>query len=235
MKPTQPVTIWRRPLFRVIATWLSSFIGPFLLAILILTVLQTDLSTARKAYAEHPYLSSYFEILVAGLVPVVWTLAGRDDLSAYGLSRQGLARSLLLSALVIALSAGFSLLTTGRWINYETVDFGLRFPVNVWYGLLGVFAYGPLEVFFFVWLAHHTGQVFQSKNHHPFWGLLVTVGLFGLLHILATQNLGNALTVGVTFFLLGLIFTTTRNSIGPMLAWTLINGQVWFLAQMLWS
>ncbi len=98
-----------------------------------------------------------------------------------------------------------------------------------------VFAYGPLEVFFVTWLITNTDRIFKSENARVSWGLIVTVLLFGLLHILVTQSLANALHVAVTFFLLGLIYKYTGNSIGPMAAWTLINGQVWFLAQLLWS
>jgi len=34
---------------------------------------------------------------------------------------------------------------------------------------------------------------------------------------------------------LGLIYKYTKNSIGPMIAWTLINGQIWFIVKILWS
>jgi membrane protease YdiL (CAAX protease family) len=76
--------------------------------------------------------------------------------------------------------------------------------------------------------------MFKSKRTSISWSLIVTVLLFGLLHVLVTQSLANALYVAVTFFLFGLIYTSTGNSIGPMIAWTVINGQVWFLAQLLW-
>jgi len=38
----------------------------------------------------------------------------------------------------------------------------------------------------------------------------------------------------VIFSLLGLIYKFTRNSIGPMIGWTLINGMVWAFAELLW-
>ncbi len=65
------------------------------------------------------------------------------------------------------------------------------------------------------------------------WGLLLTVGIFGLTHIVTTVDLFNAAYTTFIFLILGLIFKTTRSSYGPMLAWTLINGQVWFMARLL--
>ncbi|MCD6519437.1 MAG: hypothetical protein J7M05_05915 [Anaerolineae bacterium] len=37
----------------------------------------------------------------------------------------------------------------------------------------------------------------------------------------------------VMAFALGVIYKYTGNVIGPMLAWTLLNGQVWFVARLL--
>jgi hypothetical protein len=45
---------WRSPRVRVVATWAWSVVGPLLLALIVLTALQTDLGTARRAYAERP-------------------------------------------------------------------------------------------------------------------------------------------------------------------------------------
>ncbi|NOY99663.1 MAG: CPBP family intramembrane metalloprotease [Chloroflexi bacterium] len=65
------------------------------------------------------------------------------------------------------------------------------------------------------------------------WGLIITVTIFGLTHIATTQSLYNAAYTGAIFLVLGLIYKSSRNAIGPMLAWTLINGQVWYLARLL--
>jgi membrane protease YdiL (CAAX protease family) len=84
-----------------------------------------------------------------------------------------------------------------------------------------------------VWLIVQTDRIFRSERTFISWGLLITIALFALLHLLTTQSVENALRVAAIFFALGLIFKSTRNAIGPMLAWTLLNGQVWFLAQLL--
>jgi membrane protease YdiL (CAAX protease family) len=234
MNRPQASTLMQNPLFRVAITWLCTVILPILSALVALAVLNADFSTARKVFGERPYLTIYFEFVGVGLIPMLFTFFGKDALSQYGLNKTGFVKSLLLSMAVVAVHYGYSFLTTGQWIAFDGIDYGLSFPANVWYGVLGIFAYGPLEAFFFIWLVYNTEQVFKSKNLHRFWGLFVTAVIFGLLHILTTQSLSNALNISVTFFALGWICTYTKNSIGPMVAWTMINGQVWFLAQLLW-
>ncbi len=108
----------------------------------------------------------------------------------------------------------------------------LGFPRNLWYALLGIIAWGPLEVFFFVWLIVNTDHIFKnSARVHP-WGLIITVLLFALTHILTT-DVRNAIYTGAIFLVLGLIYKYARNIVGPMIAWTLINGQVWYIARLL--
>jgi membrane protease YdiL (CAAX protease family) len=223
------------PVFRVIMTWIWAILAPLLIAVMVVFALRIDLTTARQAFGTHPYLAVYLEILSAGFLPLVLTGICRESLSLYGLRSKGLVKSLIFSALLVVASYGFTYLTTGQWIGFPALSYHLTFPWNIWYALLGMFAYGPLEVFFVTWLITNTDRIFKSENARGSWGLIVTVLLFGLLHILVTQSLANALHVAVTFFLLGLIYKYTGNSIGPMAAWTLINGQVWFLAQLLWS
>jgi len=226
--------LFRNPWFRIITTWACSLIAPILMALMVLLILHASLASARQVFADRPYLTTYFEIAGVGLVPLIFSLAGREAFSRYGLTRRGLGRSLLLAAAVFALGAGYSYLTTGQWVDFASQTVHLGFPANLWYGLLGILTYGPLEVFFFVWLVDNTAPLFAGKRQPRLWSLLLTAVLFGLLHIVTTQSLANALHVGVLFLLLGGIYVYTGNSLGPMLAWTLLNGQVWFLAQLLW-
>ena len=62
-------------------------------------------------------------------------------------------------------------------------SFNLQFPYNLWYALLGVFAYGPLEVFFVMWLIVNTDKIFHSLERTFSPGLLATVLVFGFSHI----------------------------------------------------
>ncbi len=235
MKQNERFAIIHSPVFQVLATWIWVFVGGALTALIILIVLGIDLASALKVLGNKRYLAVYIEIVSVGLLPVVFTLIFRNDSTQYGLSRKELAKSLKLSALFTVALFGFALLTRGQLMTGDSPSFHLNFPWNLWYTVLGIFAYGPLEVFFVMWLVTNTDRIFKSENRTLSWGLIVTVVIFGIAHILITQSIYNAFYTSAIFFMLGLIYKYTGNSIGPMIAWTLINGQVWFIAQMLLS
>lgn len=219
------------PVFRVITTWVWWLVGAMLVVLIILAVYGFDLAVL----GEKRYLVVYVEIVSAGLLPLVFTLICKDDSTQYGLGRKGLAKSLLLSSLCVAAFYGLAFLSTDQLMSVDSPSFHLNFPWDLWYVALGVFAWGPLEVFFVMWLVANTDRVFKSENRTMSWGLIVTVVIFGTVHILTTQSIYTAFYVGTIFFVLGLIYKYTKNSIGPMIAWTLINGQIWFIVQILWS
>lgn len=54
----------------------------------------------------------------------------------------------------------------------ESPSFQLGFPWNLWYVALGVFAWGPLEVFFVAWLIANTDRIFKSESKTVSWALL---------------------------------------------------------------
>lgn len=221
------------PLFRVISTWVFWLVGASLVILIILSVYGFDLAKALEVLGEKRYLRVYVEIVSAGLLPLVLTLICKDDPTRYGLCSKGLAKSLLLSVLFVSASYGLLFLSTGQLRDFAASSFHLNFPWNLWYAALGVFAYGPLEVFFVIWLIENTDRIFKREKARVSRGLILTSVLIGLLHILTTQNVINTL-VGVIFFLLGLIYKHTKNSIGPMVYWTLWNG-AWDYVAILWS
>ena len=219
------------PVFRVITTWVWFLVGAALVLLIVLAVYGFDLAVL----GEKQYLTVYIEIVSAGLLPVLFTLICKDYPTQYGLGRKGLAKSLLLSGLCIAAFCVIAFLSPGQLMSVESPDFHLDFPWNLWYAALGVFAWGPLEVFFVMWLVTNTDRIFNSENRTMSWGLIVTVVIFGMIHMLTTRRIYTAFYVGTIFFVLGLIYKYTKNSFGPMIAWTLINGQIRFIVQILWS
>jgi hypothetical protein len=178
------------------------------------------------------YLAVYIEIVSVGLLPVLFAWICKDDLVRYGFARHGLAKSLLLSALFVGVMFGIGYLTTGRLMTDDRPALQLDFPWNAWYGLSGIFAWGPLEVFFFIWLVDNTEDIFKRRMGANPWGLILTVLSFALIHVLTT-DVRNALYTGAIFLILGLIYKYAKNIAGPMLAWTLVNGQVWYMARLL--
>jgi len=233
MKQNKQFTFAYNPLFRVITTWMWFFVGAALTVLIILAIQGVQLASASEVLAgKKVYLAVYIEIVSVGLLPLLFTLICRDELAQYGLARQGLAKSLLLSSLFVVVMFGFGYLMTGRLMTDSRPTLHLDFPWNLWYGLLGIIAWGPLEVFFFVWLVINTDNIFKGKIRANPWGLIITVVLFALAHILTT-DIRNAIYTGAIFLVLGLIYKYTRNIVGLMIAWTLINGQVWYIARLL--
>jgi len=211
------------PKLQVIFTWLWMILFPLLAGGFTVCVLRISVATTLEWWRAHQYLQGYLEAIAAGLLPAFFVWINKERLSDYGLQRAGLARSILLSLLVVAAVCLKSFLTTGEWIGHSSFETGIDFPWNLLHAAWGIFANGPLEVFFFIFLTVKTGQLFKNS-----WiGFFVTLVVFALVHILTTQSVVNALNVFGIFLFLGAIYQSTRNAAGAMLGWTLINGMVW--------
>ena len=85
----------------------------------------------------------------------------------------------------------------------EYRSLGLNFPYNLWYDSLGIFAYGPLEVFFIAWLIVNTDIALGSFERRGSPGLIITTLAFGLSHVITSPQAGviNALSVTLEFLL----------------------------------
>ncbi len=150
----------------------------------------------------------------------------KDNFSAYGLRKDNALWSLILAVIPAAVLLSLRLIQ-GSGMAYT--HFGLSFPLNLFYALLAVLVYGPLEVFFVIWLIVNTDEALRWDSKRILSpGLLITVTVFGFSHLILSPKGGvlNAVKVIVEFLILGLIFKYTKNSIGPIIAWTLINHQV---------
>lgn len=226
--------LWN-PVFRIIATWIWWAVGAGLVLWAITAASGIGFTEFRTIYRQQPHLLIYVEVVGVGLFPLALTILCRDDWALYGVRGDRLGTSLVWSAVVMIANSAYLFLTTGHWMNWRILTVHVGFPANLWYAILGVFAYGPLEMFFVTWLIANTEKAIPGGLSCVSWGLLVTVVLVGLAHIAATSSMSSALYVTVVFLLLGLVFKFTGNALGPMIAWTVINGQVWFLAQFLWT
>ncbi len=216
----------RKRFILVSIVWIWLFVGALVTVLLMAFIkgVSLDMEHVISMLNKEPYLASYVEVIAAGALPLFFTLYCRDNIQIYGVKREGVVRSLVLSILMVTPFI-FS------WVLYGGMgfySFNLRFPYNIWYAFLGVIAYGPLEVFFVVWLIVNTDLVFKKGDNILSPGLLITVIVFSLSHIILSPQAGlsNAISVLMIWMLLGLVFKYTGNSVGPMVAWTLINGQV---------
>ena len=209
----------------VLAVWLWMFIGSIATIALVACIkgVPLNLEGLVDMLNREPYLACYGEVVGVGALPLLISLARGDKLEMYGLRRQGALKSLAFS-----LSPAAVILVTRVIRGLSLKSFGLSFPYNIWYAALSVLAYGPLEAFFVVWLIVNTDAILDTLNKTASPGLFITVLVFGLSHVIFSPQGGflNAVEVIIEFAVLGLIFKHTGNSLGPMVAWTLINGQV---------
>ncbi len=217
----------RRELFlKVSATWVWLIFGPGLMILILSKMWSVGVSEAiirlYRILSEKPYLASYVEIVYAGLLPLLFTLADREDPRKYGFHREGALRSVALStplAVLIALLRG-----------PPPFSYGLNFPWNVYYAVLTLTAYGPLEVFFVIWLVENMDSLLDGEGLISD-GLLITVSVYGLLHAFCITCLNisaatlNALMVTVVLFVLTVIYKYTGNALGFVISWTIINRQ----------
>jgi len=217
------------------ATWLWNMLGALLISSILqavlpeITPLDTDALRANPNLAIYPVLT---EIVAVGLLPVLFVLFNREKMTVYGLQRQGWVKSLALSTLVVLAFFAFlpgqaAQLTS----SISLAELDISTPWKLGLAILAILAYGPLEVFFVVWLIHNTDRLYNSSAKVLSAGLLVTMLLYGVLHTFSQGMY--AIVIAVIFLALGLIFKTTRNAIGPMLAWTVMNGYIWVLCGIL--
>lgn len=224
----------RNPLLRVVSTWIWWALGALLTLVIIGIVLAGDPRGFMPLVNENRHLLVYVEFVSVGLLPVLYTFFCKDDLSRYGFQWRGLGRSMLFSAPFVIFMFALGYLMSGELMSDSRETLVVMRPWNYWYGAASIFVWGALEVFFVIWLIENTDDIFAGLGHRPFsWGLIITVVIFALTHLVSSGGWFNAFYTGFIFLILGLIFKYSRNIYGPMVAWTLINGQVWFMARLL--
>ena len=215
------------PKFQVLASWLWLFLLPLSLMGILVGILNLELNSIMAWWREHQYYQGYFEALTTGLLPLIFVWLKQEKPACYGVHLENLAKSILLSLLFVGIFLLYEYFKTDNWINHSDIAGELGVLPTIWYTVWGVIANGPLEVFFYIFLLEKTDDVFNSGEALLSKGFWIITTLHALDHVITTQSLSNALNVFVIFFFLGLIYRYTKNALGPMLGWTLINGMVW--------
>ncbi len=218
------------PRFQVIATWGWNFVGNFLLIALVTLLLPGNITVDQQAMQANPSLALIpiaGEIIATGLLPVLFTVFGRENLAEYGLQKKGFGNGLVFSALVVAILAGAAFLGIGHYgpLNLSSLQVGSTLHVLSF--VLGALAYGPLEVFFVIWLVRNTDRILHSQAKIFSTGLVVTILIYGVLHAISQGSY--SILIAARYLAFGLIYKATRNSYGTMLAGMVTNEFVWFL------
>jgi membrane protease YdiL (CAAX protease family) len=223
-----------------ISSWLWFIIGAVITGLLIVITNGKTISEGRTFLGSNPHLFVYIELVSAGALQIIFMIITKDSWKNYGFNFNKTLLSLIPSILSIVAFWGFDWLITGSFWNIQSIEHNLSVAGRITYGLLGLIIWGPLEMFFFIWLVENAQSFFKRGEKNPIlnkWfnlGLLLTLVLFSLAHFVTTQNWFNVVYVFAIFLILGEIYIHTGNIIGPMIAWTLINDQVWYMLQLLW-
>jgi hypothetical protein len=232
MQPTSRASFLLSPKFQVPATWIWNVVGTLAVAAVVAVALPRNIALDRSALTQQPPLAMIpilSEIMLVGLLPIVFSVLRRDKATEYGLTGKHPLVSLVLSAGVVLIYFAYLSFRAGHLTTSVQLPGLHQLTVgNVIFAGLGLMAYGPLEVFFVVWLIHNTDRIFKTEAKTWSWGLLLTIAVYGLLHTFSQG--ANSLVIAAEMLALGLVFKTTRNSIGPMLAFMLMNEYAWFLA-----
>jgi len=220
---------------QVAATWIWNLLGTFAVAAGIAIFLPHDIALDRSALQQQPSLALIpilSEIILVGLLPIIFSILCKDKPADYGITTKHLLISLALAAgIALIYFAYLSLLAKHLTTSIQLPAFH---HVSLGYAILailGLLAYGPLEVFFVIWLIHNTDRIFKSETKTWSWGLLLTVAIYALLH--AFSQGAYSLVFATIMLAFGLVFKRARNSIGPMIAFMLMNDYAWFLATVL--
>ncbi len=233
MKAKARSKFWLDSKFQIISTWVWNAIAAFLVIVIVAVAapgvgLSNEALNDRPALAIIPILS---EIVAAGLLPVLFAVLGKDRPANFGLSSKNLARSLLLSIPVVLIYLVFIAFGLDRFPDVNLANIHLTNPWGFLPAILAVLAYGPLEVFFVIWLIQRTDQLFNSRDTLLSPGLILTIVIYGALHAISQGSY--ALIITTYFLAIGLVYKFSHNAIGPMLAWTIINKFIWFLTVIL--
>ena len=114
----------------------------------------------------------FVNLIGVGLLPIIFTTLNKENMSWYGISKVGLQKSLELGLLIVVGYYTISLLLTGQLLgNLYPIEFNtncalsrvrcIRFSFsNIVFSIIGAFSYGPIEVFFVIWVIFKFDQIF---------------------------------------------------------------------------
>jgi len=225
--------IYLNPKFQLFTTYIWFFLGAIIVIFIFIIISGFNISMVMSTIQNNPHLYIFIEFSSVGLLPIIYVLVSKERISKYGINAENWVKSISISFLMVLTYFLLGYLINGKIMTYEEYDFNLELPWNLFFGIGGIIIWGPLEAFFFIWLIEKTNDAFFSDEKKLIVSALITSLIFGVLLHLITTSLYNAIYTGIIFLLLSLIYVYTKNSIGPIVAWSLLNGQVWFIGQMI--
>ncbi len=177
--------------FRVIFTLIWFFLGAIITIFVITFVF---LGGNIDAFRQQENLTIFIEIVSVGLLQIIFVIVGKDDLKIYGFTTKRIGISLLMSSILLVLDLFYNYILSklerqGGLLSYGTPNNPLSYPAKYFYPILGLLAYGPLEVFFVIFLLRNMEKMLKEDSDKIVTkSVIVTPIIFGLLHIITTVS-----------------------------------------------
>jgi len=141
----------------------------------------------------------------------------------------GFVCALLLAAIRVLITGK---LMGGRFMGGVpafTQATALRSPWNIIAAVSALFAYGPGEALFVVYLILAFDEAFGNPRSFCSWGVIITALLWALPHLFNVVYFGLSAIPNILmmFFIgigMGILLKKTRSALGPLIFWTLVNG-----------
>jgi len=226
------IPIHKTPAFQVTITWIWNIVGVLLVGLIAIALLPPGYPLTNATLKSFPSLMPIpiiGEFLTTGFLPLLFAYVNKDQLSTYGITKKGLTRSVVISAFLSFVYLLVRFIITGNALDPEVNGLNVNVSTVVLSTLLVLFC-GPLEVFFVFFLIDNTDRHFEGNGKQERGlitkGLIITILVYGLLHSMLQGPY--SFVIAMYFLVLALIYRHTKNIIGPMIAWTIMNNSIWF-------
>ena len=167
-------------------------------------------------------IMALFEFGVMGLGITLVCVYRKEGFASFGLKKEGLLATVLLSALVCLPELLYTVYQYGsityfpfQGVNYTKAVLASGFPVNVAGMLLIIASWGFFEGFTYVVISDRINKILPAKNPFLNWGAIIC-GIFCLLiHIVAGHTYGmDAITTFIIIYGMLVVYRFTGNAWG---------------------
>lgn len=215
-------------LYQALVVFLVSLVLPPIIYALFYATLSLEFLTS------HAYLfGSLLEFFLVGFLCIVFAILNHDSKEIYGITGKGIGKSSAIGIGLILIHASIKY-ASGSPIFQPTLQafaqsLAQPFPYNIGFALFSAFVYGPLEIFYVIFLVVKFDKALSAAPPTVLSkGTIITTLLWALPHALNVIFMGslaliNVVKVIIIGFVLIITFKKTGSSIGPMLYWVISN------------
>jgi hypothetical protein len=212
----------------------------FIVPILVITITKMVFNWNADFVSAHSYTIGTIGQFLMDLPAVILFTRMRDrpgNITGGRSKTRDRVISITVGIVCAMLLAAMRILTIGHLMGGKfmggvpafTQSVDLRSPWNIFAASMALFAYGPGEAIFVIYLILAFDNALGNPQSLISWGVILTSIVWSLPHIFNVFFFGvSAITnVVVMFFVgivMGILMKKTRSSLGSMIFWTLVNG-----------